>query len=145
MRDVVTSRSGPGLRDELATLRMAAPDTDPDALVFGTTTGKRHTATNIRKRVLARAVERAEAVTPMPEHLTPHSLRRTFASLLYAIGEDPPTGDGGDGALLACARVEDLCAGDAPRPGREGAVAGACRGRLWTYGDSDADLYFRHD
>ena len=28
---------------------------------------------------------------PMPERLTPHSLRRTFASVLYAIGEDPPT------------------------------------------------------
>ena len=24
------------------------------------------------------------------EHLTPHSLRRTFASLLFAIGETPP-------------------------------------------------------
>jgi hypothetical protein len=26
---------------------------------------------------------------PMPEGLTPHSLRRTFASVLYALGEDP--------------------------------------------------------
>lgn len=25
----------------------------------------------------------------MPERLTPHSLRRTFASLLYALGENP--------------------------------------------------------
>jgi integrase len=81
----------PALRDELPALRAKAPDADPDALVFGTTNGKRHTATNIRKRVLTRAVERAEAVTPMPEHLTPHSLRWTFASVLYAIGEDPPT------------------------------------------------------
>jgi integrase len=27
---------------------------------------------------------------PLPEGLTPHSLRRTFASLLFAIGETPP-------------------------------------------------------
>ena len=27
---------------------------------------------------------------PPPEGLTPHSLRRTFASLLFAIGETPP-------------------------------------------------------
>jgi hypothetical protein len=26
----------------------------------------------------------------MPEGLTPHSLRRTFASLLFAVGETPP-------------------------------------------------------
>ena len=26
---------------------------------------------------------------PMPEGLTPHSLRRTFASVLHALGEDP--------------------------------------------------------
>jgi integrase len=26
----------------------------------------------------------------LPEGLTPHSLRRTFASLLFAIGEPPP-------------------------------------------------------
>jgi integrase len=27
---------------------------------------------------------------PLPERLTPHSLQRTFASLLYALGEAPP-------------------------------------------------------
>jgi integrase len=29
-------------------------------------------------------------VEKLPEGLTPHSLRRTFASLLFAIGEPPP-------------------------------------------------------
>ena len=33
------------------------------------------------------AKDRAE---PLPEGLTPHSLRRTFASLLFAVGESPP-------------------------------------------------------
>jgi integrase len=27
--------------------------------------------------------------TPLSERITPHSLRRTFASVLYALGEDP--------------------------------------------------------
>jgi integrase len=29
-------------------------------------------------------------IEPLPERLTPHSLRQTFASLLYAIGDTPP-------------------------------------------------------
>jgi integrase len=28
-------------------------------------------------------------LSPLPDRLTPHSLRRTFASVLYALGEDP--------------------------------------------------------
>jgi integrase len=50
---------------------------------------------NVRNRVLAPAVERANAklrahgAEPLPEGLTPHSLRRTFASLLCALGESP--------------------------------------------------------
>jgi integrase len=46
--------------------------------------------------VLANAVKRANErlaearEVPLPEGLTPHSLRRTFASLLYAIGEPAP-------------------------------------------------------
>jgi integrase len=31
-----------------------------------------------------------DPTVPLPEGLTPHSLRRTFASLLYAIGEPAP-------------------------------------------------------
>jgi integrase len=71
-------------------------DPPADALVFGTATGRRQGATNVRRRVLTKAVELANAklavdeVEPLPEGLTPHSLRRTFASLLFAIGEAPP-------------------------------------------------------
>ncbi len=85
----------PVLRDELAAYRarLAPP---PHALVFGTAIGTRQTTTNVRRRILAKAVERANQqldqheVEPLPERLTPHSLRRTFASLLFAIGEPPP-------------------------------------------------------
>jgi integrase len=87
----------PALRDDLTPLKAAAPDASPDSLVFGTSKGRHQGATNVRKRVLAPAVERANELlaeagsAPLPDGLTPHSLRRTFASLLYAIGEDPPT------------------------------------------------------
>jgi integrase len=85
----------PVLLDELADYK-ARIDRPQDALVFGTSTGRRQGATNIRRRILARAVELAneqlarEGAEPMPEGLTPHSLRRTFASLLFANGEQPP-------------------------------------------------------
>ncbi len=50
---------------------------------------------NVRSRTLRGAVERADAnlaaqgLPSLPDKLTPHSLRRTFCSLLYALGEDP--------------------------------------------------------
>jgi integrase len=86
----------PLLRDELATHAAACRDRRPDALVFGTRTGAKQSPTNVRRRVLAKAVERAnkrlanDDAETLPEGLTPHSLRRTFASLLYALGEAPP-------------------------------------------------------
>jgi|SRR5215217_3361118 integrase len=84
----------PLLRDELAT-HAAAHRRAAEAYVFATATGAKHQATNIRKRVLAPAVQGANAalaqheVEPLPDDLTPHSLRRTFASILVAKGEDP--------------------------------------------------------
>jgi integrase len=83
------------LRDELAAVRARAGSIDPDAYVFATGTGGRPKRANIRNRVLAPAVELASAgliergLGPLPDGLTPHSLRRTFASVLYALGEDP--------------------------------------------------------
>jgi integrase len=63
--------------------------------VFATATGKADTSSNIAKR-LKRSVTRAnkrpadqEDVSPIPTELSPHSLRRTFASLLYLRGENP--------------------------------------------------------
>lgn len=87
----------PVLRDELASLKAAVDDASPRAYVFGTSTGQRQGATNVRKRVMDLAVERTHELlaerraNPLPNRLTPHSLRRTSASILYAIGEDPPT------------------------------------------------------
>src|SRR5205823_13662508 len=50
---------------------------------------------NIRTRVVSKAVERASAVLlkaglpAIPDGITNHSLRRTFASLLYEAGASP--------------------------------------------------------
>lgn len=93
-RRYVTLR--PALYDVLSALKAAA-DANPEALVFGTSAARRQSATNVRKRVLAPAVKLANqrltaaGFSPLPDRITPHSLRRTFASLLYALGEDPPT------------------------------------------------------
>lgn len=64
--------------------------------MFGTSTGRPQHRSHIRSRVLTKAVKQAnetlaEADTELlPAGLTLHSLRRTFASLLFAIGETPP-------------------------------------------------------
>ena len=82
------------LRDELLTLR-AERTPNPDAYVFATSTGRRPGPDNIRNRVLTPAVRLAnerlveQGMAPLSDRITPHSLRRTFASVLYALGEDP--------------------------------------------------------
>jgi integrase len=84
------------LRDELLRMRAKLDGVDQDKHVFATATGKRQSGDNIRSRVLNAAVESANAdlaerdLPPLPDKLTPHSLRRTFCSLLYALGESPP-------------------------------------------------------
>ncbi|MGH2979234.1 MAG: tyrosine-type recombinase/integrase [Solirubrobacterales bacterium] len=86
----------PVLRDELAAHKAQCPDTSANVPVFATTTGRTQNPSNVRQRVLGRAVELANKrresadLVPLPERLTPHSLRRTFASALYAIGRTPP-------------------------------------------------------
>ena len=85
----------PVLRDELGSYSANSQHT-PDALVFGTESGTTLGATNVRRRVLAPVVKIANEqlvkaeCDPLPAGLTPHSLRRTFASILFAVGEAPP-------------------------------------------------------
>jgi Phage integrase family len=81
----------------------ANPDTStgPNALVFGTVTGKQHSPSNVR-RMMRNVVERANerlleaGEAPLPR-LTPHSLRRTFASVMFALNVSLPDvmADGG--------------------------------------------------
>jgi len=63
--------------------------------VFPAQTGAPLNQSNVRNRVLAKAVERANVrleaagFVPLPEGPTPHKLRHTFASLLVALGTEP--------------------------------------------------------
>ncbi len=81
----------PALRDVLVMLERGGPN----ELVFPTSNGKTHGPSNIRRRVLAPAVKRANerlqdaGEVPLPERLTPHKLRHSYASLLAALGIDP--------------------------------------------------------
>jgi integrase len=79
----------------LGSLRADHRDAGVNDRVFATTTGGRQNPSNLRNRVLARAVTRANerlaeaGEVPLPERLTPQKLRHTFASLLVALGIDP--------------------------------------------------------
>lgn len=86
------------LREELALLSHERPLPAPSsAFVFPTATGARQLPENYRKRVLKPAVHLAnkkrekEGLMPLPEGLTPHSLRRTYVSILCALGVNPRT------------------------------------------------------
>lgn len=85
----------PLLRDELLEHRARVRPDDPEAPVFVTARGRQRDRTNARQRVILPVIERANELlagrelAPLPEGLTAHKLRHTFASLLAACGEDP--------------------------------------------------------
>jgi integrase len=83
----------PALRDILApwVAHRKMAGAGPDDLLFPTEHGGQHSQSNVRNRIVSKAAGRADGKldTPLPR-LTPQSLRRTFASVLYAIGESPP-------------------------------------------------------
>jgi integrase len=82
------------LRDELLAVR-SRRQIDQDAYVFPTHTGRRQYEAKVRTATLGSVVRRANerlvnrGLQPLPAGLTPHSLRRTFATVLYALGESP--------------------------------------------------------
>lgn len=85
----------PLLRDELSAHKARAYRSGADDPVFPTGTGGHRDKDNLRNRILASAVERADHLleargqTPLPHGVTPHKLRHTFASILIATGDDP--------------------------------------------------------
>jgi integrase len=87
----------PVLADELATHRHANSAAGPDELIFPTSAGTRRDKDNARERVIRPVVRRADELLEerrqqaLPEGVTAHKLRHTFASILFVRGVDPPT------------------------------------------------------
>lgn len=85
----------PPLAQQLHAVRERRQDATPEAYVFATRRGRAPSDDTFRSRVFAGSVRRANETQDaagrarLPEGLSPHSLRRTFASVLYALGEDP--------------------------------------------------------
>jgi integrase len=85
----------PVLRDELASHRASMGEVGPADPVFLSASGRARDKDNLRNRVLASALVRADELLaerdrpPLPKGITPHKLRHTYASILVACGEDP--------------------------------------------------------
>lgn len=85
----------PVLRGELARHRRKSPFDSPGDYVFASAAGTKLAESNIRRRVLDKAIKGANEArakaneAPLPDDLTPHKLRHTFASILVALGVDP--------------------------------------------------------
>jgi integrase len=83
----------PALRERLAEHRMDYPG-GPSQPAFPTRNGTRQQPDNVRARILAPLLDRANELLaadgrPPIAHMTPHTLRRTFASIL-AVCDVPP-------------------------------------------------------
>ncbi len=80
---------------EILTEHKADNATGPDDPILTTRHGNARDRHNLRQRVVAPVVAKAEELLaerggqPLPHGITPHKLRHTFASVLFAIGKDP--------------------------------------------------------
>jgi integrase len=83
----------PALRDELAVWLDKSPWKKPSDLVFPTSSGRKDNRNNVRCRLLHKAIERANKSLAELDfepigRVSPHGLRRTYASLRCAVGDD---------------------------------------------------------
>jgi integrase len=81
------------LHDELVAY-VDGRDCGSSALLFPTATGGRRDKDNLRNRIVGPVVRRANEILgkqgkPELRKITPHSFRRTFMSLMLAVGENP--------------------------------------------------------
>jgi len=123
----------PVLHGELRAWK-AASGGPADGFVFPTAGGQARDRHNVRERVVKRAAARASerlveaGRAPLPR-LTPHALRRTFASVLVALGADPPyvMGQIGhtDPALTLRLYAQVMRQGDEERKALQALVEGA--------------------
>lgn len=83
-----------GLVEELATWRAQSPRSGASDPVFVNREARRQTLRNVEKTIkttVRHANERLSrlGIEPMSQKVTPYSLRRTYASVRYALGDDP--------------------------------------------------------
>ena len=84
----------PALRDELATYLDRSQYKKPTDLVFPTSSGRKDNRQNVRQRLFMKTIARANVrlaelkIEPLGD-VRPHGLRRTYASLRTACGDDP--------------------------------------------------------
>ena len=81
------------LRRELTSHRLRAPESR-EGPMFPNRDGRRQSVSNVERRLktaIRRANTRLEEIglRPIDEAVTPHSLRRLYASLRFALGDDP--------------------------------------------------------
>ena len=87
------------LVDELVAHRQAmdtlARACGPNSYVYGTVRGGRRDPNRFRDRILKRTAElantrrREAGLNPLPDRVTPHTLRRTYITLALSAGRDP--------------------------------------------------------
>ena len=86
----------PKLVRTLQTYKACLGEAAPDSPAFPTRSGARRTRSNLARRVVQPAARRADArraargLPPLPEDVTPHTLRRTYISLLLEAGAPLP-------------------------------------------------------
>ena len=89
------------LHDMLSALKAQRGELPPSGTCAEPHAGRRQSEANVRQGILAKAVTKAndtlaEHGQPLPASITPHSLRRTFTSVLYALGGNPAGRYAGD-------------------------------------------------
>jgi integrase len=133
----------PVLSDDLSSYK-ASVKPEPQELVFATATGRPLGASNVRRRILGPAIKYANKqlakakVQPLPDGLTPQSLRRTFASLLFAVGESPVYVKGQLGHTDATLTLNYYAKEMDRRDGEPERLKALVEGRVWTHLDSKA-------
>lgn len=86
----------PRLLEELTAYAAQRPPVPGDAPAFPTRTGNRRNKDNVRLRVIAPVVSRANQLRaaqdrpPIRAHVTPHTFRRTYITYMIAAGYDLP-------------------------------------------------------
>jgi integrase len=102
VRDAKTDAGGrrvdmtPWLREELLAYRAGRADDSPGTPAFPTRNGHRRDRSNLNRRVLGPAVRAASQLrsarreSPLPDRITPHTLRRTYITLMLEAGAPVP-------------------------------------------------------